>query len=144
MKQLFLDVTARLDTLTALNWADEEKGQMNFEQPPVVFPAALVAISTPQRRSINDNHQNVVAQVQVILAFDFMGNTNTKTPAVARAKSLEYYDVVEAVKNLLHGFSTATISTMDCTSIVQLPRPDQYKTVALTFTTSFFDANGAV
>ena len=142
MKQLFLDITAQLDTLTELKWVDEEKGQMNFENPPVVFPAALVAISTPQRRSINDKQQNVAAQVQVTLAFDFMGNTNTKTPTAARAKSLEYYDVVEKVKNLLHGYGNADIATMDCVNIVQLPRPDQYKTVAMTFTTSFFDANG--
>lgn len=137
MKGLFTAVTAKLETLPALKWVDEDKGQMNFERPPVVFPCALVDIQLPNTEDLNSKMQDCDAVVTVRLGFDFSGNTNTKTPAAARERSLKYYDVVDAVYNLLQGWSGGEFNPLSRKSFVQEKRPDGYKVVAIQFGTAF-------
>lgn len=141
MKSIFKAVTAQLETVAALQWIDEDKGQMNFERPPVLFPCALVDIQLPKTTDLNSKIQNCDAIITVRLAFDFHGNTNSKTPAAAREKSLAYYDVVDEVKKALQGWSTAEFNPLSRKSFYQEKRPDAYKVVAIPFATAFRDDN---
>lgn len=139
MKDIFKAITAQLDTITSLNWVDEDKGQMNFETPPILFPAALVSITLPNTQNYSQTKQQAQAQIRVLLCFDFGGNTNSKTPSVHRDKSLAYYDLVDDVYKALQGFSTAQFNPLERRNFVQILRPDVYKTVATTFTTDFLE-----
>lgn len=140
MKTIFKEITAQLDTVLALRWADEQKGQMNFERPPVAFPAALVTLAVPQVKAITDTVSHAKLQVQVMLCFDFMGDTSNQTPQESRDKSLEYYDAVEEVKAALKGFEGSNFNALEWVSgPVPIHRADAYKTVALTFSSAFND-----
>ena len=141
MKDLFKAVTARLETtVPALKWIDEDKGQLNFERPPVQFPCALIDIQLPKTEDLNRKLQQCQAIVTVRLAFDFSGNTSSVTPALEREKSLAYYDVVEDVKNALQGWAGVDFNSLSRKSFYQEKRPDAYKVVAMPFATEFHDA----
>lgn len=143
MKNLFKAITAQLDAIPRIKWVDEEKGQMNYnpslERPPLLFPAALVTISLPNTQNYNQSKQQAQAQVRIQLCFDFTGNTNTKTPAADRDRSLAYYDVVDEVYQALQGFSTSEFNELERRNFSHLLRPDQYKTVVITFVTDFLE-----
>lgn len=139
MKQVFLDVTAQLDTALSLKWVDEDKGQMNFERPPVLFPCALVDIQITNAEKMGGKLLRCDALVTVRMGFDFTGNTSTKTPAEARAKSLEYYDIVEEVKKKLNGWSGGNFNALEFKNFYPEKRPDGYKVQAMVFATQFLD-----
>lgn len=139
MKKIFKAITAQLDTVAALKWIDEDKGQLNFERPPVLYPAALITLSIPASRNMNRTLQSATLQVAVKLAFDFGGNTNAITPEEARDASLAYYDTVELVYKALQGFSTSEFNALERINFVPLPRPDAKKVMQMTFTSSFQD-----
>ena len=139
MKTIFKEITAQLDTVPGLNWIDEDKGQMNFERPPVLFPCALVSLSLPQTQNYNQDNQQCDLQVSVTLAFDFSGNTNNLTPEADRERSLAYYDMVDLVYKSLQGFSSVNFNKLERRNFRPIPRPDQYKTVNMTFTSEFIE-----
>ncbi len=139
MKQVFLDVTAQLDTAPELKWVDEDKGQMNFERPPVLFPCALVDIQITNAEKMGGKLLRCDALVTVRMGFDFTGNTSTKTPAAAREKSIAFYDVLESVKKLLNGWSGGSFNPLEFKNQYPEKRPDGYKVVAMTFATQFLD-----
>lgn len=141
MKTIFKELTAKLGTVAALKWIDEDKGQLNFERPPVVFPCALVDIQLPKTENLNSMIQNADALVTVRIAFDFSGNTSNVTPEAARNQSLEYYDIVEEVYKALQGWSTIHFNPLARKSFYQEKRPDAYKVVAIPFQTSFRDVS---
>lgn len=143
MKTLFKEITAKLEAITAIKWVDEDKGQMNFERPPILFPGALVAISLPTTQNMSVLKQHVQAQVTVKLCFDYGGNTNTLTPTANRDASLAFYDVVQEVYKALQGFSTIDFNALERRNFVQIPRPDTYKTVSMVFITECLDFTAA-
>ena len=144
MKNIFKAVTARLDTIPSLKWVDEDKGQMNFASPPVSFPCALVDIQLPKTENLNAKIQDCDALITIRLAFDFSGNTSSSTPAIARDKSLAYYDIVEEVYKALQGWGTAEFNPLERKSFVQEKRPDGYKVVAIPFETAYRDTSAKV
>lgn len=141
MKQLFIDLTDRLETLDLLRWIDEDKGQMNFDRPPIPFPAALTELQIPKTHDLNTKVQAHEVIVNVRLCFDFMGNTNKETPEDARLKSLGYYDIVEAVKNSLQGWSGESFNSLSFKGMYPEKRPDAYKIMVLAFATGYKDTN---
>jgi hypothetical protein len=138
MKAIFVAITAKLEE-SAMRWVDEDKGQMNFENPPVIFPAALVEIDIPTIETLSRKAQNMEPTVTVRLCFDFIGKTSNATPKIARDKSLAYYDQVQEVYELLQGFEGASFNPLELKSLMQEKRPDGYKVVALRFGTEFHE-----
>ena len=139
MKTLFKAITAQLKTVTELKWIDEDKGQMNFTKPPVLFPAALVTISYPSIQNLNNTKQRVSANITVKLCFDYGGNTNIETPEIARDQSLGYYDIMEAVHEALQGFTTGEFNELKRVNVLPILRPDAYKTTSVLYSTEFLD-----
>lgn len=140
MKNLFKTITAQLLAVPGIKWVDEDKGQMNFSNPPILFPAALVTISYPSIVNLNKTKQRVNASITVKLCFDYGGNTNGETPQAARDQSLAYYDVMEAVHEALQGFTTGEFNELQRANSVPIPRPDAYKTNSSLYTTQFLDS----
>ncbi|MDO6808097.1 hypothetical protein Q4603_05740 [Zobellia galactanivorans] len=139
MKTIFKEITARLEAeVPELRWIDKEKGQMNFSTA-VLFPAALITLSTKTRNNITDTWQEKDLVVQVKLCFDFSGNTNNKTPQLHRDKSLEYYDVCEKVHKALQGWGGSTFNPLASVGHSPIPRPDGYVTEVMSYQSSYRD-----
>lgn len=143
MKEIFKAIAAQLDTVTELRWVDEDKGQMNFERPPVAFPAALITISLPNTNNLNLRKQHAVVQVGVKLCFDFGGNTSSVTPMASRDESLKYYDITEKVYAALQGWATPLFNPLERRNLSHEKRPDIFKVVNMTFSTEFHDFTAA-
>ena len=139
MKTIFKAITAQLQTVTELKWIDKDKGQMNFERPPVLFPAALITITVPTSQNITRIQQAGTAKIDVKLCFDYGGNTSAVTPTVDRDRSLAYYDVVDKVYAALQGFGTAEINPLERRSFSPIARPDTYVTEVMVFTGDFLE-----
>lgn len=137
MKQIFKDISARLALLPELEWVDKDKGQMNYERPPILFPAALLTLSVNRAENISKTLQGGQLQLRVKLCFGFAGNTNAKTPAQDLDRSLEYYDIVDKVFAQLQGWGTGEFNPLERVSFVPIQRPDGYTTEEMVFTADF-------
>lgn len=140
MKSTYIAVTDRLAAEVAeLLWIDLEKGQMNFERPPIVFPAALVSITLPKAEDFNRTRQMCEAYITVKLCFDFTGNTSIATPEATRLASLSYFDLVDKVFAKLQGWGTTEMNPLSRVNVAEELRPDGYKVVKITFKTTFYE-----
>lgn len=137
MKQLFKDVQDALDAMPQIKWVDKDKGQMNFENPPVLFPAALVSLTVPSTNDITLKKTGCAATISIKLCFNWGGNTNNLTPAANKDQSLAYYDVVDAVYKVMQGWSSNNINPLRFRGLSTIQRPDQYTTEVLNFVGDF-------
>lgn len=147
MKELFLAITAQLKTVAALNWIDDDYGQMEAYEmaPDIAFPGALVNLSYPQTEDTSDHadlSQLVYANVQVRLCFEPKGETNAAAPDAVRQEALDRFDVVQAVHEALQGFDHNG-SIMGLSRVSQVPeaRRDNYKVIKLIYKTDFLEVN---
>lgn len=141
MKNLYQAVLEKIESdLPEILWADLNKNQMNYERPPILFPAALVSITLPRCENLNTKIQDVEAIVSIKLCYDFTGNTSINTPKIERDKSLAYLDLQEAIYKTLQGWGTAEFNPLSRINVSDdTPRPDGYKTIDISFETSYRD-----
>lgn len=141
---LFLAITDELRSIPELKWIDMNIGQMDGEdRPPVAFPCALVSIDLPECKDIGQNKQQCRTTLNVRVAFNYRGATNSAAPEIVRGKALEYYGIVRKVYQALHGFKSGDSSPFRRKSQMEYARPDQIRFVDLMFECQFIDASAA-
>jgi len=140
MTTIYESLLARLSAqVPELKWIDLQKGQMNYERPTIVFPAALISIQLTNCENLNSKKQRCDVIITVDLCFDFTGNTSISTPEAERLKSLAYFAVVEKTYANLQGWGTAAFNPLSRTNVIDPPRPDAYKVVKNVFKSAFHD-----
>lgn len=140
MKTIYQSILNRLlAEVPELKWIDLDKGQMRFERPPVLFPAALINLQVPNSQNLNSTKQLVRAQVSIKLCFDFTGNTDANTPEEHRLNSLAYFDVVDKVFSKLQGWGTDELNPLERVNQYDEQRPDAYKISVITFSTGYYE-----
>lgn len=145
MKNLYQAIVEKIKTdIPELKWADLDKGQMNYERPPISFPAALINIQLPKCDDLNTKKQLVDANIIIRLCFDFTGNTSGVTPKMERDKSLAYFDILEKVYKTFQGFGTAEFNELSRINVFEEQRPDAYKVVGIVFKTAYQDFTAAI
>jgi hypothetical protein len=145
MKNLYQAIVEKIETaIPELRWVDLDKGQMNYERPPIAFPAALINITLPKCDDLNTKKQLVDAIIIIRLCFDFTGNTSLSTPKIERDKSLKYFDTQEKVYTTFQGFGTAEFNALSRINVFEEKRPDAYKVVGIVFKTDYQDFTAAI
>jgi len=140
MKTIYQAILNQLQAqVPSLKWIDLDKGQMRFEKPPIVFPAALIGLQVARAENLNQTKQLVNAQITIKLCFDFTGNTDASTPEEHRLNSLAYFDLVETVFNKLQGWATAEMNPLERSNQFDEQRPDAYKVTTITFSTNYYE-----
>lgn len=139
MKQIFLAICARLKAeVPALKWIDFDLGQLDyFENPPVVFPCALIKISYPNCDDITETMQQVDVAITIRIAFNPLGDTNFTVPDAVLTRALSIFDTNDAIHTALQGFSTDEFSSLSRKSFVEEPREDGLKVFNYTSNTTF-------
>jgi hypothetical protein len=138
MEEIFTSILEHLKVaMPELRWIDLQKGQMKYDRPPIVFPAALIKIIIPRTANITKKLQNADAMIQVSLCFDFNGKTNSKMLTEQRTKSLDYLRTCDKVHKTLQGFENATFSSLTRTSAIEQERPDDYKVFEIEYVTNY-------
>lgn len=105
MKQIFIILRNLLKEVQELQFIDLDKGQLDYyeNRPRVAYPCALFDFDTASE-TITENIQRVTGLLTVRLAFDYSGETAGNTSDAILKESLNYFDVVDAVRSKLHGF----------------------------------------
>jgi hypothetical protein len=137
MKEIYKDLLTKLSAISELKWVDLNKGQMNFERPPVTFPAVLIGLALPQCSDLNHLKQNVILQIRLKVCFDFSGNTNKLTPTANQDTALAYFDTVDAIHTALQGKRLTNTNFLSRTNVTEEIRPDGYKVVNTTYQTDY-------
>lgn len=110
MKKEYLnDVLEALKEAKDLRWIDADEGQLDFytrERPPVAWPCCLVDLSMPDARSLTaaaPDPQRCTLRATLRIAFNDCASLNMATPTPVRLTAMKRYDVLQEVKDCLHG-----------------------------------------
>jgi len=106
MKALLTALFARIKTVTAIKWIDEDFGQIDNYQgdrPPVSFPCALVAIDQ-QGDDLGSDAYDITSNIVIRIAHDRLGDRSGMGDSAAIALSLAKLDDVESVRAALDGY----------------------------------------
>lgn len=146
MKELFLLAVARLKTVSAIEWIDLDKGQINNYEtmPPISFPAALIKLDYTQCENIGGRKQKCRARMMIRLAFDYTGETDSTMPQNALESSLLYFETVEAAYKAFQGITDKTIAApFNRIGQIEENRPDGLKVINITFETYIHDMSAS-
>lgn len=112
MKELFLHISDRLTTdVPTIRWIDFDLGQFDGGQnPPVSFPAALVAFEQASYVPLSAGKRTARQAFRLRIGFVLRERTHSKTESSFRSDALEHLDVIEAAKNALVGTSSGAFS----------------------------------
>ncbi|WP_143960242.1 hypothetical protein [Litoribacter populi] len=146
MQFIYEKVLAKLQEIPELRWIDLDKGQLDSYEtrPNVNFPCALISMQLPRCEDLGAKKQQCTALVTIRLGFDFSGNTSSVTPEAERAKSLAYFDLCEKVYQKLQGWNDENINKFSRQNFREERRGDNYKVVAIPFSSGFLDFSAAM
>ena len=140
MKELYEAILARLqDQAPELKYIDLDKGQLEFEKPPVVYPCALIGIQLPNIEQLSRYKQRCSALVTIRLATDKVAATASSTPAAQRLEALAYFDLETKVFKALQGFKTANLHSELERQTVREERRPGLKVIAVPYSTEYFE-----
>ncbi|MDR1197389.1 MAG: hypothetical protein LBK94_00015 [Prevotellaceae bacterium] len=107
MKKLILSIQERLKTeVPELLYIDKDWGQLNYEQPPVKFPCALIDISSAEYAQFSASKaQRAKVTIEIIIV-----NRNlvpSSAGSVRKADSHRIFEVMEKIHDALQLFYDA-------------------------------------
>ena len=129
MKQYFTALKARLSSVSTLRTVDAEWGQLNYEQPPVKFPCALIDMSSTDIAAVKPDSVRVHATVNVLVA-DLRYNRQP-------ANAFDIYQTVEDVATKLQGWTDGRFRQLSLTAISPVSDAPGFSAYQLQFSTTF-------
>ena len=103
MKQIFLKIQQRLAAeVSDLRHIDRQWGQMNYEQPHVSWPCALIDVESIAYSELSDGGQEAQAVVSVSVCEQVLSRSSSQAPSPASAYAV--VDTVERVHRALQGY----------------------------------------
>lgn len=140
MKQVFLDIQAALSAIKKFRYVGEDWGQLNFEQPPVAFPCALIDLGSAQFTSAGRNTQQVEATVNISIADIRYDGITPALPEVQANNAFEIFNLIEEANKRLHGQGGETYSRLCRVSLKKMQREDSIREFVLTYKFGYTDA----
>ena len=129
MKQYFTALKARLSSVSTLRTVDAEWGQLNYEQPPVKFPCALIDMSSTDIAAVKPDSVRVHATVNILVA-DLRYNRQP-------ANAFDIYQTVEDVATKLQGWTDGRFRQLSLTAISPVSDAPGFSAYQLQFSTCF-------
>lgn len=91
-----------------LRWIDEDEGQLNTQpgaRPAVDFPCCLIDIHYPRCEDSTETEQVIAVGITIKLAFQPVGETNSRAPREVRSRALGRFAVADKVHRCLQGWT---------------------------------------
>mgnify|MGYP002622202307 CR=1 FL=1 len=129
MKQYFQNLKSQLQTVGALRTVDAAWGQLNYEQPPVKFPCALIDMNSTSIAQVKPNQTRIHADINITVA-DIRYNLNP-------ADSFNIFDVVEQVIEALMDWTDGRFTRLTLANISPVTSVPGFCAYVLTFNTIF-------
>lgn len=137
-KDVFIDVLEKLKSIGGLRYTGENWGQLEFEQPPVNFPCALVDIDGAE--FTGNGVQQAVAAVVVTVA-DIRYNPVTAALDMKRTeREFVIFDLIAEVNKKLHGMGGADYSRLCRVALKKIDREDSIREFRIIYRFSFLDS----
>lgn len=140
MEVLFKDVLAALKTITELRWIDEDLGQLDiYQDPPVVFPCALVSVQVPEWIGIKEPAiQPGKAQVIIKLGFNVLHKVGN-APESQITLALEHFAIIKKVTKAIRGKHGDTYRGLERVSTLKNINEVGIKIYTVTFSSSIVE-----
>lgn len=106
-KTLFLALQKRLKAnIATLNWVDKNMGQLNNLEQYHVFPmpAILIEFGRTEWEGLGEGLQQGVSIVRFQLIYENYYDSDSENESEEISKALAFFDFVEEVNAVLHGF----------------------------------------
>lgn len=102
---LYEAMAARIKALVPeVRWIEMDYGQLQYEQPPVDFPAVLIDFTATQYADILASAQTGDVSIRVSVVMATFSQSYVAAPADVRAKALECFNLERKVAAALHGW----------------------------------------
>lgn len=139
MKEAFKDILNTLQTIPGFRYVGEDWGQLNFEQPPVDFPCALIDLGNAEFSSAGMKTQQVEAIVNITIADIRYNGITSALPAERADKAFEIFDLIDKVNKLLHGTGGEHYSRLCRISLKKMLREDAVREFVMSYKFSYRD-----
>lgn len=138
MKTILNYIQERLSNEPKLRYIAENWGQLELENPPLLFPCALIDLTEVNYSSNLGNSQQAQTTLVINIANKAQNVSQNASPDAKNA-SYEYYDILEGISKLLHGYAAPGTSPLCRTTLRKMTRQDGIKEYQLTFTFAYTD-----
>lgn len=146
MKTFLEAVQAKLATITALQYIDEDWGQLDSysPNPPAKFPCALIDVTALTFSNIGKdmtanpiNRQAAEGTITFIIADVKLSNTSQRAPQSQKNNAWSIWTVLEEVHQKVHGWKpTADSGALIRTSHKRIRRDDGIQEYQVTYSLS--------
>jgi len=135
MKQIFLSIQSELSRVSTLKHIDKNWNQLNYEQPPVKWPCALLDIANVEYSQIAHLHQIAEADVEVIVADMRFTNTSLRNPN--REDGFDIFTLLDEIHQTLQGFAPANAQPLVRTNLQKVETGYNYEVYRMTYHTAW-------
>lgn len=139
LKEVFKDIQERLKTIPGFRYIGEDWGQLNFEQPPVDWPCALIDLGEVAYTSAGHGRQQTEATVNITIADLRYNGLTPNLPQPDQDKSFEIFDLIDKVNACLHGTGGENYSRLCRVSLKKMLREDAVREFVMTYKFSYTD-----
>lgn len=143
MKQLFLDISEKIEAVPAIRWVDFDLGQLEQELPPVSYPCALISVQSGEFTNLTSLAQHGELIIAVRVAFKVFERTHSKTENNFREVGLQHLDTLQAVHYALHGMDGENFDSLQRQSMATEPnlQNPNLRIYTLLYTTLYNDSD---
>ncbi|MBP4139639.1 hypothetical protein [Flavobacterium geliluteum] len=147
MKAFLQAIQTKLATIAALQYIDEDWGQMDSysPNPPTKFPCALIDITSLNFSNIGkDNSANPINRqladgtITFILADIKLSNTSHRAPQSQKDNAWTIWTIIEDLHKTVHGWKPTEVSgALMRTGLKRIRRDDGIQEYQITYTIGF-------
>lgn len=139
MDTILLNVIERLEQIEELKYVSEDWSQLNFEQPPVNWPCALVDLGEVKYTQAGRAIQQAEAILNITIADIRFDGLNTRLPEQNRQRIGEIFRIIEKVNSLIHGHGSTIHSRFQRIGLKKIIREDAVREFLISFRFGFTD-----
>ena len=136
MKQIFLSIQNRLAEIDELSYIDKDWGQLQYEQPPVQWPCALIDVANIDYTQQGNGAQTAQASITITVADTIPATSSYQSPT--REDSYAIIDLLEEIQQKLQLFSNgSTFTPLMRTNLMKAAANGEYVVYQMTYKTAF-------
>lgn len=136
MKHIFLSIQDRLSGIPALKYIDKDWGQLQYENPPVKWPCALLDVANADFQQLGRGFQQANADITVTVANMNLVRSSAKAPM--RGNAYATIDLLEEIHQALQLFTDGRhFSPLMRTNLQKVAADKDMEVYVMTYRTAF-------
>lgn len=133
MENIFMDVLSAVSEVIELNYVSEDWGQLNFEQPPVNWPCALIDLSDGVYQNTSALEQRADITLTIRLGDIRFNGVTSYTPAELAQNAFAIYGIMQKVHQKLQGAACNGTSAFSRVSLKKIERQDSVREFVMSY-----------